>query len=306
MQALSAAVLVGLLGVVTASVADPNEDVGTSAFPTLKLGVGAATVARGGAGIALTEDAYATYWNPAGLAHTRETHLALMNNEWILDLRQNYAAFAHPLNDTTGLGVFVNYFDYGEIQGRDDSGDPTGVFRPSDLAAGAGVGFAVNDDLSVGVQGKILRQEIDEATASGFAVDAGVRYDVPDSSISVAATIQHLGTSMTFDAEGYSLPTTLRAGAGYRVADDRAALALDLALPTDDDPKVGAGLSYEVLDPLILRGGYRYDFGGNDHGTVSGLTGGFGLVLGGFVVDYAFVSLGDLGPSNRVSLSTAF
>ncbi|MBT3266043.1 PorV/PorQ family protein [Candidatus Poribacteria bacterium] len=306
MQALSAAVVLGLLGVAATCLADPNEDVGTAAFPTLKLGVGAATVGRGGAGIALSEDAYATYWNPAGLAHTRATHLALMNNEWILDLRQNYAAFAHPLNDTTGLGVFVNYFDYGEIEGRDETGEPTGVFRPSDLAAGVGVGFAVNDDLSIGVQGKILRQEIDDASASGFAVDAGIRYDIPDTPASVAATIQHLGTSMKFDTEGFSLPTTLRAGVGYRIADDTAALALDIAMPTDDDIKVGAGISYEILDPLVLRGGYRYDFGGADHGTVAGLTGGFGLLLGGFVIDYAFVSLGDLGPSNRVSLSTAF
>ena len=88
-QALSVAVVLGLLGLATTCPADPNEDVGTAAFPTLKLGVGAATVGRGGAGIALSEDAYATYWNPAGLAHTRATHLALMNNEWILDLRQN-------------------------------------------------------------------------------------------------------------------------------------------------------------------------------------------------------------------------
>lgn len=306
MQALSVALVLALVGVASTVSADPNGDAGTAAFPTLKLGVGAATVARGGAGIALSEDAYATYWNPAGLAHARETHLAMMNNEWILDLRQNYAAFAHPLNETTGLGVFVNYFDYGEIEGRDESGAATGVFRPSDLAAGVGIGVAVNDDLSVGVQGKFLRQEIDDASASGFAIDAGVRYDIPDTPASLAATIQHLGTSMTFDTEGYSLPTTIRAGAGYRIADDKAALALDVAIPTDDDIKVGAGISYEILEPLILRTGYRYDFGGNDHGTVSGITGGFGLLLGGFVIDYAFVSLGDLGPSNRVSLSAAF
>jgi opacity protein-like surface antigen len=306
MQVLSAAVGLALALGASTAVAGPNEDAGTSAFPTLKLGVGAATVARGEAGIALSEDAYATYWNPAGLAHVTKTHLSMMNNEWILDLRQNYAALAHPLNDTTGLGVFVNYFDYGEIEGRDETGVATGVFRPSDLAAGVGVGVAVNDNLSVGIQGKFLRQEIDDASATGFAVDAGVRYDVPGTPASLAATIQHLGTSMKFDTEGYSLPRTIRVGVGYRIAEDTAALALDVAMPTDDDLKVGAGISYEVLDPLVLRTGYRYDFGGNDHGTVSGITAGFGLLLGGFAIDYAFVSVGDLGPSNRVSLSTAF
>ena len=111
---------------------------------------------------------------------------------------------------------------------------------------------------------------------------------------------------MKFDTEGYSLPTTIRVGVGYRIAEDTAALALDVAMPTDDDLKVGAGISYEVLDPLVLRTGYRYDFGGNDPGPVSGITAGFGLLLGGFAIDYAFVSVGDLGPSNRVSLSTAF
>ena len=299
-------ILVGASLSVAGRAAEINDNVGTRAFPSLKIGVGAATVGMGEAGVALSDDAYATYWNVAGLARVRRTQIALMNNAWLLDLRQNYVAVAQPLGESSGLGAFLSYLDYGEIVGRDDTGAETGLFRPYDLAGGIGLGFSVNETIALGLQAKYLRQQIDDATADGFALDLGVRYDQKDSGFSVGASLQHLGTSMQFDTESFALPTTVRAGIGYRILDDRAEVALDSIFPFDNDPRFGAGISYEFAGALTVRGGYRFQLGGNELGTVSGLTAGFGLRLESFFVDYAFVSYGDLGPTNRVSLAAAF
>ncbi|MDA1192753.1 MAG: PorV/PorQ family protein [Candidatus Poribacteria bacterium] len=296
----------GSIWLSNAQAAEIHADAGTSAFSSLKIGVGAETIGMGEAGVALVDDAYATYWNVAGLAYARQTEIALMNNEWLLDIRQNYIAVAQPIGDSATAAGFVSYFDYGEMQGYNSDGGETGVFRPFDLSAGLGFGLKVGGSVAVGAQAKILRQEIDDSNASGFGVDLGARYDVPDSPLSFGASVQHLGSSLKFESESYSLPMTVRVGAGYRVLEDRASVALDAVIPSDNDPVIGTGFSYAVFNELILRGGYRLQLGGSDLGAVSGLTAGFGLNFEGFHVDYAYVPYGYLGPTNRVSVSASF
>lgn len=283
-----------------------HKNAGTKAFPSLKINAGAAAIGMGEAGVALSDDAYATSWNAAGLAKVRRPQIALMNNAWILDIRQNHAVYAQPFGSRAGIAVFGSYLDYGELIGRDEQGTETGAFRPYDLVAGVGGGYAVNADISVGAQVKYLRQQIDDASAQGVAVDVGARYDVPETNVSLGLAVQHLGASMKFDTEGYALPTNIRLGLGYRLLDDQALFAFDANFPTDNDLRLGVGFSYDFFKTLTLRGGYRTEWGGNELGGASGLTAGFGIHHEEFALDYAFVSYGDLGPTNRVSLSAQF
>ncbi|GIX08226.1 MAG: hypothetical protein KatS3mg115_2629 [Candidatus Poribacteria bacterium] len=282
------------------------EGAGTRAFPSLNIAVGAQPVAMGEAGVALVEDAYAPFWNPAGLAHVERAQIALFNNAWLLDLRQNGGALVRPLGASAGISAHLTYLDYGELVRRDESGAETGLFRPYDLTAGLGLGFRVSDRLAVGLVGKYLRQQIDTAKADAFAVDLGLRADLPDRGLAFGAALQHLGSALRFDGKSYSLASALRVGVGYRAWEDRAAGALDLLFPFGDDPQLSVGLSYLLGGRLSLRAGYRYTIGGNDLGAVSGITAGFGLLLETLVVDYAFVSYGELGPTNRVSLGLVF
>jgi hypothetical protein len=298
--------LFGVMVAGAASAADIHDKAGTRAFSSLKIGIGAAAIGMGETGAGVADDAYATYWNVAGLANVRRSQIALMNNEWLLDLRQNFLSYAQPVGTKAGAAVFVTFLDYGELVGRDDEGKKTGTFRPYDLTVGAGTGFRVNEDLAVGVLAKFLRQQIDEASSQGVAVDLGLRYDVPESPLSLGLAVQHLGPSLKFDAEGFSLPTTVRVGAAYRLVGDGTVFALDVTVPADNDLRLGVGIAQELLGTIILRGGYRYEWGGNDLGGASGVTAGFGVRFEGLLLDYAFVSYGDLGPTNRVSLSLRF
>lgn len=47
--------------------------------------VGARAVGMGGAGVAVTSDAYATYWNPAGLAMTKTIDIRVMFSAQSID-----------------------------------------------------------------------------------------------------------------------------------------------------------------------------------------------------------------------------
>ena len=61
---------------------DIHENAGTRAMTFLKIGVGAEAIGMGESHVAVTDDLYASYWNPAGLAKLQRPQLALMHNEW--------------------------------------------------------------------------------------------------------------------------------------------------------------------------------------------------------------------------------
>ena len=83
-------------------------------------------------------------------------------------------------------------------------------------------------------------------------------------------------------------------------------LTTDVIRPTDNDIAIGVGAGYTIGNILQLRTGYKYQLGGNDLGAISGLTGGFGLTLLRFQVDYALVPFGVLGLTHRFSLVANF
>ncbi|MDE0021848.1 MAG: PorV/PorQ family protein [Candidatus Poribacteria bacterium] len=277
---------------------------GEHIFPSLNIALGAAAVGTGQSGSADSADAYSIYWNPAGLALASQTEVAAMSNAWVLDVQQSCAALAHPLSDKIGAGFLVSYLDYGEIVRRDDNGNETGQFRPYDLVAGAGLGANVGAQTHIGAAVKYLLQEIDGESANGVALDIGIRREFLNGRASAAASAHHIGNGIGFNEERFPLPTSYRIGGAYRFSS--AALVADAVFPSGADPLIGAGMSVRPLELLTLRCGYRYEFGGNDLGALSGLTVGFGLHIEPFTIDYALVSMGSLGPSNRVSVAVLF
>jgi hypothetical protein len=78
-------------------------------------------------------------------------------------------------------------------------------------------------------------------------------------------------------------------------------IAIDAAMPNDNDTTVGGGVEYWVKDTIAIRTGYKT---GMDIG--SGLRAGIGLKTAGFVLDYAFAGFGELGNTHRVGASIRF
>src|SRR3989339_1181283 len=76
----------------------------SDSFSFLSAGAGARATAMGGAFTALSDDASALYWNPAGLAQLREPELLVVHNESFESIRHDAALFAQPLRRR---GVFA-------------------------------------------------------------------------------------------------------------------------------------------------------------------------------------------------------
>ena len=291
---------------VVADNTDIHENAGTRAMTFLKIGVGAKAIGMGESQVAATDDLYASYWNPAGLAKLQEPQLALMHNEWFAGINHEFVGVALPVGNIGTLGASASFLSFGELQGRDAEGNETKIFRPYDLAVIFSYARNFGSSIAFGANAKFLREQIADETGTGIAFDLGGLYTFSDVPLSLGVNAQHLGPRVTFIEEAFGLPVTIRLGAAYKLWNEVLVLTTDIIRPADNDISVGVGAGYTIGNILQLRSGYRYQIGGNDLGAISGLTGGFGLTLLRFQIDYALVPFGVLGLTHRFSLVANF
>ena len=291
---------------VAADNTDIHENAGTRAMTFLKIGVGAKAIGMGESQVAATDDLYASYWNPAGLAKLQKPQLALMHNAWFADINHEFVGVALPLGSIGTVGASASYLSFGELQGRDRDGNETAIFRPYDLAVIFSYARGFGSSIAFGANAKFLREQIADETGTGIAFDLGGLYTFPDIPLSLGFNAQHLGPRVTFIEEAFGLPVTFRLGAAYKLWNEALVLTTDVIRPADNDLAIAVGAGYTIANILQLRTGYKYQIGGNDLGAISGLTGGFGLTLLRFQIDYALVPFGVLGLTHRFSLVANF
>lgn len=285
---------------------DIHENAGTRAMTFLKIGIGAKAIGMGESHVAAVDDLYASYWNPAGLVKLQNPQLALMHNERFADINYEHVGVAFPIGDKNTVAVSVNFQSYGEMQGRDAEGNETKIFHAYDLAMVLSYARSFGKTLAVGVNTKLLREQIADENGSGFAFDFGGLYSLPDLPLSFGFNAQHVGPRVKYVEDAFLLPFTLRLGTAYKLLNESLLLTMDFIRPTDNHNSIGIGIGYTIANILQLRSGYIYKFGGNDLGAVSGLRGGFGLTLRKFQIDYALVPFGALGLTHRFSLIASF
>lgn len=291
---------------VIADNSDIHENAGTRAMTFLKIGVGAKAIGMGESQVAATDDLYASFWNPAGLSKLEKPQLALMHNEWFAEINQEFVGIALPIGKSNTVGISANFLSFGDIQGRDQDGNLTEIFHPYDLAMVLSYARGFGKTLAAGINAKYIREQISDENGIGIAFDFGGLYSFSNVPLSFGINAQNVGPRVKYVEDAFQLPFVLRVGTAYRLFNDDAILTLDFIRPTDNDNAFAAGIGYTIANILQIRTGYKYQLGGNDLGAISGLTGGFGLSLLRFQVDYALVSFGDLGLTHRLSLIAYF
>ena len=122
-----------LFGLANAAWGGEFSKVGTAGAQFLKIGMGARYVGMGEASVACVDDAYAMYWNPAGLAFQYEDpevdyrgEASFMHVNWLpqfnfSDLFYDFFAARYYLDEIDGmLGFGLTYLNLGE----NDEGSP--------------------------------------------------------------------------------------------------------------------------------------------------------------------------------------
>lgn len=280
--------------------------VGTTGAQFLKVGIGARPLAMGGAFSALADDANAINWNPGALGPQSRRSASLSYGSLFDDTKQGFVGYAHPLGDGMGtLAGGVSYLTVSNIPKRSaDTETADATFGHLDFVVSGAYGRTTAvEGLSVGGALKYMRESIDSYNASAVAIDAGALYKTSVAGLSAGGSIRNLGTKLGPDP----LPTTLKAGAAYRMFKDTLVAAADLDwLAADRRAQFGMGLEYWAHKAVALRAGYQLGRWQDHLGGLNGCSFGFGVSAERLRFDYAFLPVGRLGDTHRVTLAWLF
>jgi len=299
----------------------------------LSIGVGGRALGLGGAYAALANDASAAYWNPAALARLDYPEFMLMHDERFGGMENyDFGAVAIPYGTHTTFAVSLmrlgvdgipdsrdagidangNYVPRGQYQNfvRIDESRIT-YFNSADWALYFTYSKRVSNNLTYGINLKILRRGLEVASATGIGFDIGVLYS-PRENWFVAANVQDVTTTLIAWSTGTNelISPTLKLGTAYFIDlfQGRFAPTVDVDVrfenrqfasiahlgPISFDPHMG--LEFDYKNTVALRVGY------ND---VKQLTLGAGLHLRKLDIDYSFARFNqenDLGDTHRISL----
>ena len=291
-----------------------SKSAGTTSADFLNLQVGARASAMGGAYSAISEDASAVYWNPAGLVQIPKLSAIFMSAKYVQDISYQYAAYAHRLSYDSVLAGSVFMTNIGAIDQYDIDGKQTGTgtCSPRDQVftlsySRAILEFSDKDmDVSIGVSAKYIKSQIVQS-AHAYAGDLGIMtYNFTNIPYRLGVTMTNLGSGMRYDVDSSPLPLTFKLAGAVNPFRDML-FSMDMVLPKQNAPSFlfGTELSTEPneLTRLSVRAGLNTQ---RLKDGLGGFTLGVGATLHFFTLDYAFVPMGELGSTHKISITFDF
>ncbi len=285
---------------------------GTTTADFLNLPMGARAAAMGGAYSAVSDEASAVYWNPAGLVQIPKLSAVFMRAQYLDSISYQYVAYAQRLSYDSVLAASILMTDIGTITQTDINNNDLGDFAPRDQVftlaySKAILEFSDKDmDVSIGVSAKYIKSRIIES-ADTFAGDLGIMtYNFSDIPYRLAVTVTNMGGGLRYDQESNPLPLALKLGASINPFRNML-LSTDVVFPKQNKPNILLGTELATapneLTRLCVRAGLNLQ---QMSDGISGFSMGVGATLHFFSLDYAFVPMGELGSTHRISLTFDF
>ncbi|MDA9841643.1 PorV/PorQ family protein [Candidatus Marinimicrobia bacterium] len=284
----------------------------------LSINPGARANGMGEAQIGIANDAYATYYNPAGLSNLSNTQASFMHTSYLPnlvdDMAYDFITFATPFREDEAIGGHFTYLNLGDQISTDANGAELGSFSSYMYALNLSYSKKIDEDSSWGLNGKYFYQELAvisslDASSSSVAFDVGYfkRNAMDNPNLTMGAVLTNVGPGVSFgDGEEDPLPTKLGLGLGYLALEGKANLAFDLNYEVNDQSMVtNLGVEYYLVEDFALRAGIMND----PSGDLSYTTLGLGARIDALGFDVSYIMGGELDPHSnmvRFSLSGSF
>ncbi|HDQ45906.1 MAG TPA: hypothetical protein ENN17_10495 [bacterium] len=285
---------------------------GGAAGAFLRVGVGARYQGMGGGGAALTGDADAVTYNPAGSVFLDGRHATISLSSMALDRKLHHIGYAQSLGgravtSETGTarppfsaGFALGWLSAGvdRIDGRDFDGAHTGMLSMDEHAFHFSFAIRPAPILGIGFSTRVLYSRMPGLLDDGGAMaSTGVGFDAglmirPFPSVSIGAVLQDLRSKNTWDSQKMyeqapkrvdPFPRTWTLGLAWNPV---TGLILNLNVrQTESRPAVfRGGCEWECLPGVFLRGGMH------EENLSAGA--GYGREWHGrrLQIDYAYVS----------------
>ncbi|MEX1054444.1 MAG: PorV/PorQ family protein, partial [Rhodothermales bacterium] len=195
-----------------------HAQIGQAAVVFLQIEPDSRGAGMGNTGVALSDNAYSIFWNPAGLAQQSGTELSLTHSNWLPEfnagLFYEYLVAKHRVEGIGTFGAHLTYLFLGEHECRDEQNTECGTFRSYDLALGASYGTNVTRNLALGTGARLIYSNLApgqtvgaQETRAGVAVgfDAAALYKVPrfhmggvEVGINLGANLSNMGPKIQY------------------------------------------------------------------------------------------------------------
>ncbi len=160
--------------------------VGEAGAVFLLINPGSSAAGAGEAQVAKADDAYASYYNPAGLGFLRGKEIVMQHVNWLPNLADDiFYDFLAYRQSVPGLGTFgghLIYLNLGEQTQMSATGVEEGTFKSYMMAFNLSYGTQISDDKSVGMNFKVFYQKLADSAvgneggnpySTDFAFDLG-------------------------------------------------------------------------------------------------------------------------------------
>ena len=287
---------------------------GTAAGVFLRLAPGARGSAMGESFAGAADDAYAAWYNPAGLASLEKVEAAGAHESRFEGMSYDAAILAIPMLSwrdsplranaygVTALSVYSLAATDIQRRGLVETDAPSGTFGASDRAYALSYAFAApGTRLSFGGSAKFVDSSIDASRASALTWDGGALWRGERSS--AGAGVRGFGGSLRYASVADPLPTVYYLGLALRPREGWL-LTSELDIPKQDASTLGFGFERRwVAMPGLTasaRAGYRT--GRADAGILAGASLGFGAAWRGLEADFSWSPGGAFGDLFKYSV----
>ena len=223
-----------------------QSQVQTTAVPFLEIAPDSRASGMGEGGVAIADNAWATFWNPAGYAFQQGSEIAMSHADWLpslglSDLWIAHLAYKQPVEELDGVvSAMVTYLNLGDFAQTIDNPDVVSTFKGYEMAFAVGYATKLNPDLGIGVNTRIIYSRLSpfgagtekgSGTATGVSFDIGFLYK-PESvvipfadvdlgnNLRLGINISNIGPNVFYidRAQADPLPMNLRLGFAYDLA----------------------------------------------------------------------------------------
>ena len=215
--------------------------------------------AMGEAQVASSNDAYSSYWNPAGMAFMHKSEFGLMHVNWLRNLGIDdmyYDILTGGVKTSFGtVGGHIIFLNLGEQQRTDEYGNDMGTFTSYLAAMTGSYGTKLSDNSAIGISAKVVYQKLTDkgaiqeegkGAALNFAFDLGYqKRRIFGDRIDFGVAVSNIGPKVTFIDEDQAdpQPTNLKLGFNFNVINKKYH---KLAIVTDVNKMLVA--SYPSMD----------------------------------------------------------
>ena len=304
--------VIALGGMVLGSQPAPGET--NTVFNFLRTDVSSRAAGMAGSFVGVLNDPTTIFYNPAGLSTLTNPMGSVGFFKHLLDINTGYISYAQEIQGAGFVGASVLYTSYGSFTRTDEAANNLGTFSAGDLAVIVGYSNLLDENLHYGINIKYIYSSIEEYSSTGLAGDFGILYSIPDSKVTLAASILNAGTQLSeYGSVKEDLPLDVVIGGS--VVPRGIPLLLHVSFhklnaSTDDFGErfraFRVGGEFTLGPSFQLRFGYdnekRTDLKIGSTAGLAGFSGGIGIAVSNYRLDYAISSLGTIGEWHRVSL----